>query len=53
MESDTTEKELMADIMTAATDLIQTYDSGLSTAAIRTRMERIADDLLDAANEKL
>ena len=48
-----TEKELMTAIMTAATDLIQTYDSSLSTSAIRTRMERIADDLLDAANEKL
>ena len=42
------EKELMVAIMNASGDLIQTYDSGLSTEAIKTRMKRIATDLIYA-----
>ena len=44
-------KCLMITIMKAASDLIQTYGSGLSDSAIRTRMARISDDLLYAVNE--
>ena len=49
--SEPTEKELMSAIMTAASDLIQTYDSSLSLSAMQTRTRRIADDLLNAAGE--
>lgn len=49
--SEPTEKELMSTIMTAAADLINTYDSSLSTTAIQTRMRRIAKDLLNVAGE--
>lgn len=45
----TTEHELMTVVMQSAVELVQTYDSTLSAAAIRTRMERIADDLIRAA----
>jgi hypothetical protein len=48
-----TEKELISAAMVAATDLIQTHNSSLSTKAIQTRMKRIAQDLLDAAGETL
>ena len=48
-----TEKELLSAAMMAAADLIQTYDSSLSTKAIQTRMKRIAQDILDAAGETL
>jgi len=43
------DETLMIAIMDAAVDLIQTYDSGLSTGTTKTRMLRIADDLTAAA----
>jgi hypothetical protein len=43
------DKTLMVAIMIAAADLIQTYNSGLSTETTKTRMLRIADDLIGAA----
>lgn len=36
----------------AAVDLIQTHDSGLTESAVKTRMERIAEDLLYAIVDK-
>ena len=43
------DETLMVAIMIAAADLIQTYNSGLSTGTTKTRMMRIADDLIHAA----
>jgi hypothetical protein len=40
------DKYFMVHIMRAASDLINTYDAGLSNGAIKTRMRRIADDLI-------
>ena len=45
MDEESQQKELMTAAMDAAVNLIQTYNSGLSTAAIRMRMNRVADDL--------
>jgi hypothetical protein len=44
-------KCLMITIMKAASDLIQTYGSGLSDGDIRDRMVRISGDLLYGAEE--
>lgn len=51
--NETTEKELATASLTAAADLILGIDAGLTINAIRTRMGRIADDLTEAACEKL
>lgn len=48
-----TEKELSTASLKAAVDLIRGIDAGLTIHAIRTRMERVADDLMEAACEKL
>ncbi len=50
---DPTEKELSTASLKAAVDLIQGIDAGLTIRAIRTRMERVAEDLMEAACEKL
>ena len=44
--------ELIQVSLRAAVDLIQTHDSGLTESAVKTRMERIAEDLLYAVNNK-
>ena len=41
----------MIAIMKAASDLISTYNSGLSPGAIKARMVRISDDLKYAVDE--
>ena len=48
-----TEKELAEASLKAALDLIQGIDAGLTINAMRNRMERVADDLMEAigANE--
>lgn len=51
--NETTEKDLATASLTAAVDLIQGIDAGLTINAIRTRMERIAEDIMEAACEKL
>ncbi len=51
--NETIEKELSTASLKAAVDLIQGIDAGLTIHAIRTRMGRVADDLMDAANEKV
>lgn len=51
--NETTEKELATASLGAAVDLIQGIDAGLTINAMRTRMERVADDLMEAACEKL
>lgn len=45
------EEELMKVIMRASVGLIQTYNSGLSEQSIKTRMARIASDLVYATEE--
>ena len=47
------EKELATASLKAAVDLIQGIDAALTIAAIRTRINRVADDLMEAACEKL
>ena len=47
------EKELATASLKAAVDLIQGIDAGLTIAAMRTRINRVADDLMEAACEKL
>lgn len=49
--NETTEKGLATASLKAAVDLIQCIDAGLTIRAIRTRMERVADDLMEAACE--
>lgn len=51
--NETTEKDLATASLKAAVDLIQGINAGLTIRAIRTRMERVADDLMEAACEKL
>ncbi len=48
-----TEKELATAALKAAVDLITGIDAGFTINALRTRMERVADDLMEAACEKL
>ena len=43
------DKDLIKTLMNSAVDLIQTYDSGLSTKAIIFRTKRIAEDLMHTA----
>jgi hypothetical protein len=52
-QDETTEKELATASLKAAVYLIQGIDTGLTIRAIRTRMEQVADDLAEAACEKL
>lgn len=49
----TTGKELTIASLGAAVELIQGINAGLTINALRTRMERVADDLTEAAREKL
>ena len=51
MTEEDVETELLKVVNRAAIDLISTHNAGLSVKAIRTRLSRIADDLLHAANE--
>lgn len=48
-----TEQELATASLRAAVELIQTIDAGMTISAIRARMGRVADDLMEAACEKL
>ena len=47
------EKDLATASLKAAVDLIQGIDAGLTIGAIRTRMQLAADELAEAACEKL
>lgn len=47
------EKALVVASLRASVNLIQGIDAGQTINAMRTRMNRIADDLLEAACEKL
>lgn len=49
--TDNTEECLMISIMKSASDLINTYNGGLSVSAIKARMVRISDDLKYAVDE--
>ena len=51
--NETTEKELTIAPLEAAVELIQGINAGLPINALRTQMERIADDVAAAACEKL
>lgn len=51
--NETIEKELATASLKAAVDLINGIDAGLTINAMRTRMERVADELMYAANEKV
>lgn len=51
--NETTEKALVDASIRASVDLIQGIDAGLTINAMRTRIERVADDLMEAACEKL
>ena len=51
--NETTEKELASASLRAAVHLIQGIDAGLTTSAMRTRIQLVADDLMEAACEKL
>ena len=48
MENETTEKELAYASLNAATELIHGVAAGLTINAMRTRMERVAHDLIEA-----
>lgn len=47
------EKELATASLKAAVDLIQGIDAGLTIAAMRTRMRRVAEDIMESACEKV
>lgn len=51
MTEQNTEAKLLKVANRAAIDLVSTNGSGLSVGAIKTRLARIADDLLYASNE--